>query len=116
MVDKINYRSLVELLLRHQYFIVSYQGFKERVLSDRLKIAKDFFLHNEDYHLLSAMQIQEEFFKNKVIFVNVFEKKRLIIAKADFYSKFEYKDYLSSLGIKVPKEELTELIKIANGY
>lgn len=116
MIDRINFRSLNELLLEHKYFFVSFDTFKQRVLSHELRVAREFFLEQEDYHLLAAMQSQEDFFKKKYIYINIFEGKRLFITKDEFYSKTEYEPILRGTGIKLTKEQLDQYIRIANGY
>lgn len=116
MVNKITFRSLDELLLQHKYFFVSYETYKERVLSHRLRIARDFFLENEDYHLLSAMQNQKSFFEHKSMYINIFQGKKLFINKSDFYFESEYKLIFKLTGIKLGKEEMECFIRIANNF
>ena len=117
MIDRINFKCLCETLSRNHFYRVSYEGFKTHCFkASHLKDTKDFFLQNEDYHLLGAMQDQERFFLDSVIFINIFEDKRAIFKKEDFYTKYEYKEIFDLCSIKISKEFLQQIIKFDNGY
>lgn len=116
MIKRINNRCLTKVLEDHKFFPVSFDTFQERVQTHRLRIARDFFLENEDYHLLIAMRDQREFFQDKCIFINVFQGKKVFITRSEFYSEMEYKAIFKNTGVKLSKDALNSLIKIANGY
>jgi hypothetical protein len=116
MTPRIKQRHLVDILENNKFLLISYENFKQRLSTNTLRVSRDLFMENEDYELLHVLENNIEVTMNSLLFINMYNGKRLVISRQDYYYENAYKKVFEVAEIKIEKEILNSYIRISNGF